>query len=132
MNMHRKTTALEKKGLHMTTKLLDRIPRTLSLLGLLGIIGVAGIFDPQLWRFSAFSFLSYICYFRFFRWFAKPRPEVTATSIAVWILGFILGSLAMAMYPGLFSVSPMFGFIGFAGLLGLYEPTNESRSHNAA
>ena len=111
----------------MNTKLLDRIPRILGLLGLLGIIGVAGIFDPQLWRFSAFSFLSYICYFRFFRWFAKPQPEVTATSIGVWILG----SLAMAIYPGLFSISPMFGFIGFAGFLGLYEPTNASRRNTA-
>jgi len=115
----------------MATKFLDQIPRTLSLLGLLGIVGVAGIFDPQLWRFSAFSFLSYICYFRFFRWFAKPRPEVTATSIGVWILGFISGSLAMTIYPGLLSISPMFGFIGFAGFLGLYGPTNASRSHAA-
>jgi hypothetical protein len=131
MNMYRKTTALKKKGLQMTTKLLDRIPRTLSLLGLLGIIGVAGIFDPQLWRFSALSFLSYICYFRFFRWFAKPRPEVTAASIGIWFLGFILGSLATGIYPGLFSVSPMLGFLGFAGFLGLYEPTDASRSHPA-
>jgi len=115
----------------MTTKLLDRIPRILSLLGILGIIGFAGIFDPQLWRFSAFSFLSYICYFRFFRWFAKPRPELTATHIGVWILGFILGGFALAVYPGLFSISPMFGFIGFVGFLGLYEPKNISRRDTA-
>jgi hypothetical protein len=104
----------------MVIKLLEQVPRYLSLLGLLGLIGVAGIFNPQLMQYSALSFLSYLCYFRFFCWFAKPSPPVTATSVRVWILGIIVGILAMAIFPSLFDNSPIFGFIGFAGYLGLY------------
>jgi len=116
----------------MFTKLLDRVPRYLSLLGFLGIIGLAGIFDPQLTRFSALSFLSYMCYFRFFIWFAKPRPEVTVAGILVPLLGIIIWVGSQVMYPGLLSITPMFGFIGFAGFLGLYESNGRSQRSRTA
>jgi hypothetical protein len=116
----------------MFTKLLDRVPRVLSLLGLLGLIGLAGVFDPQLSRFSALSFLSYLCYFRFFRWFVKPQPPITTTGILVPLLGVVIWIIVQAIYPGLFTVVPMFGFIGFAGFLGLYEPASRSRTSTAA
>jgi ABC-type transport system involved in multi-copper enzyme maturation permease subunit len=110
----------------MNTSLIERVARILSLLGLLGLIGVAGVVDPQLGRFSALSFLSYACYFRFFGLFAKPRQNIPATSLGIWILGAVLGGLAVPFYSSLFSISPMFGLIGFAGLCGLYEPKSDA------
>ena len=112
----------------MYTKFLDRVPRFLSLLGLLGLIGLAGVLDSQLFRFSAFSFLSYLCYFRFFRWFIKPRPTITASGILVPLLGGLIWIVAETIYPGLIQDSPLFGFIGFAGFLGLYEPADGSQN----
>ena len=111
----------------MTTKLLDRVPRYLSLLGLLGLIGLAGIFYPQLSRFTALSFLSYLCYFRFLRWFIKPQPTMTAAGILIPLLGAMIWIVFQALFPGLPVSAPMFGFIGFAGFLGLYEPATSSR-----
>jgi hypothetical protein len=108
----------------MITQFLDRVPRILSLLGLLGLIGLAGIFDPQLFRFSALSFLSYLCYFRFLRWFVKPRPLMTTTSILVPLLGGMIWIVAETLFPGDLESSLLFGFIGFAGFLGLYEPVS--------
>ncbi|HSB02577.1 MAG TPA: hypothetical protein VLE49_18145 [Anaerolineales bacterium] len=116
----------------MITKLFDRVPRFLSLLGFLGLIGLAGIFDPQLLRFSALSFLSYLCYFRFLRWFVKPQPPMTAAGILVPLLGIIVWIFSQFFYPGLFAIAPMFGFLGFAGFLGLYEPANGLRMNKAA
>jgi hypothetical protein len=108
----------------MITKFLDRVPRILSLLGLLGLIGLAGIFEPQLLRFSALSFLSYLCYFRFLRWFIKPQPPVTTAGILVPLLGGMVWIVAEVLFPGTLENSPFFGFIGFAGFLGLYEPVS--------
>jgi hypothetical protein len=116
----------------MFTKLLDRVPRFLSLFGLLGLTGLAGIFDPQLSRFSALSFLSYMCYFRFFSWFARPRPEVTVKGLLVPLLGIMIWAVSEVIYPGLLTISPLFGFIGFAGYLGLYESTRETQSSKTA
>jgi hypothetical protein len=116
----------------MFAKLLDRVPRGLSLLGLLGIIGLAGVFVPQLARFSALSFLSYLCYFRFLRWFVKPQPPITAAGILVPLLGVMIWLVAQVIYPGLLATAPMFGFIGFAGFLGLYEPASGSRRKTTA
>jgi hypothetical protein len=111
----------------MTVKLLDRVPRYLSLLGILGLIGIAGIFYPQLAGFSSLSFLSFFCYFRFLRWFAKPQPEVTISSLLVPFLGAIIAGASLLLFPGLLSDAPMFGLIGFAGYLGLYEPADGSQ-----
>ncbi len=116
----------------MFTKLLERVPRLLSLLGLLGIIGLAGFFDPQLFRFSALSFLSYVCYFRFMRWFVKPRPSMTLTGILVPLAGIMIWIVAQVIAPELLASAPMFGFIGFAGFLGLYEPAGDSQTNVAA
>jgi hypothetical protein len=113
----------------MTTKFLDRVPRLLSLLGLLGLIGLAGIFDPQLFRFSTLSFLSYLCYFRFLRWFVKPRPPITTASFLVPLLGGMIWIVAEFLFPGGLESFPLFGFIGFAGFLGLYEPVGEPRKN---
>ena len=107
----------------MTIKLIDRVPRFLSLLGLLGLIGLAGVFNPQLSRLSALSFLSYLCYFRFLRWFVKPQPAMTPAGIMVPLLGAIIWGVFQVLFPELLA-SPMFGFIGFAGFLGLYEPAS--------
>lgn len=111
----------------MVTKFLDRVPRFLSLLGLLGLIGLAGIFDAQLLRFSTLSFLSYLCYFRFLRWFVKPQPPLTTAGILVSLLGGLILIFAEVLFPGAVESSPFFGFIGFAGFLGLYEPVSELR-----
>jgi hypothetical protein len=116
----------------MEKNLLDRIPRVLSLLGLLGLLGVIGIFDPQWWRLSALSFLSYICYFRFFRWMVKPQPEVKGASLPVWLLGFAAAMLSMIFTPQMFGAAPFFGFIGFAGYLGLYEPASRVQEKPAS
>ncbi|HLO33617.1 MAG TPA: hypothetical protein VK249_30995 [Anaerolineales bacterium] len=116
----------------MITKYLDRVPRVLSLLGLLGLIGLAGFFDPQLARFSALSFLSYVCYFRFLRWLIKPRPLLKPAGIFIPLLGGLIWIVAEAIYPGSLASSPMFGFIGFAGFLGLYEPTGDPQSNTVA
>ncbi|RPI91598.1 MAG: hypothetical protein EHM40_15255 [Chloroflexi bacterium] len=116
----------------MITKFLDRVPRFLSLLGLLGIVGLAGLFDPQLFRFSALSFLSYVCYFRFMRWFVKPSPPLTATGILVPVVGIMIWIVPQVIYPELLTIVPMFGFIGFAGFLGLYEPADGSQMNTAA
>jgi len=110
----------------MNTTLTDRLPRMLSLLSLLGLIGVAGLLEPQLARFSALSFLSYLCYFRFFRWFGEPRPDLDRSTVGIWLLGFLIACLAMVLSARLFSVSPLFGFIGFAGFCGLYDPRDAS------
>lgn len=116
----------------MTTKLIDRLPRFLSLLGLLGLIGLAGIFYPPLSRFTALSFLSYLCYFRFLRWFIKPQPVMTAAGILVPLLGAMIWIVSQTLFPGLLASAPMFGFIGFAGFLGLYEPSTQSRVDKVA
>jgi len=116
----------------MITKLLERIPRLLSLLGLLGLIGLAGVFDPQLMRFSALSFLSYLCYFRFLRWFVKPQPDMTTAGILVPFAGILVWIFSQVLYPGLVASAPMFGFLGFAGFLGLYEPRAEARKNTVA
>lgn len=116
----------------MFTKLIDRVPRYLSLLGLLGLIGLAGVFEPQLSRLSALSFLSYLCYFRFLRWFVKPQPAMTATGILVPLFGIMIWIVSQSLIPGLLASAPMFGFIGFAGFFGLYEPTTRSRIDKVA
>lgn len=116
----------------MIAKFIDRVPRYLSLLGLLGLIGVAGFFDPQFSRFSALSFLSYLCYFRFLRWFIKPRPPIKSMDIFVPLLGSIIWIGVETIYPELLANFPLFGFIGFAGFLGLYESANGSQRNFAA
>ena len=116
----------------MTAKYVDCVPRFLSLLGLLGLIGLAGFFNPQFSRFSALSFLSYICYFRFLRWFIKPRPPIKSMDILVPLLGSIIWIVAETIDPGLLANSPLFGFIGFVGYLGLYESANDSQRNIAA
>jgi hypothetical protein len=98
--------------------LLDHGPRYASLLGLLGLIGLAGIFDPTLYRFSALSFLSYLAFFRFFRRFVDPGYGPTAQSAPFLLLAIVLALLS----PWLLSISPIFGFAGFAGWCALYEP----------
>ena len=97
---------------------IDRGPRYASLLGLLGLIGVAGVFDPELYRFSSLSFLSYVSFFRFFRSFFDPSYGPTVASAPFLVLAIVVG----AIYPWLSSSSPMFGFAGFAGCCGLYDP----------
>jgi hypothetical protein len=116
-----------KRRKTMITKFLDRVPRAMSLLGLLGLIGLAGIFNPQLARFSALSFLSYFCYFRFLRWFVQPQPPLTGAGLFVPLLGALLWIVLQTLYPELIATSPTFGFIGFAGFLGLYQPANDSQ-----
>lgn len=111
----------------MITKLLDRVPRILSLLGLLGLISLAGVFNPQLLWFSTLSFLSYLCYFRFLRWFLEPRPPLTTAGVLVPLLGGLIWIVAEVLFSGGLESSPLFGFIGFAGFLGLYEPASELR-----
>jgi hypothetical protein len=116
----------------MITKYIERVPRFLSLFGLLGLIGLAGFFNPQFSRFSALSFLSYLCYFRFLRWFIKPRPPIKSIDIFVPLLGGIIWITSEAFYPGLPANFPLFGFIGFAGFLGLYESANGPQRNVAA
>jgi hypothetical protein len=96
------------------------------MLGLFGLLGLAGVFNPQLFRLSALSFLSYLCYFRFLRWFLKPQPAMSSTGILVPLLGAIIWVVFQTLFPELLA-SPMFGFIGFAGFLGLYEPAGDSQ-----
>jgi len=103
--------------------LIDRVPRYASLAGLLGLIGVAGVFDPGLFRFSALSSLSYFSFFRFFRCFiaADYGPRASEPPIAmVWFMVMVLG--VGFVLPLLVPISPIFGFLGFAGTLGLYDP----------
>jgi hypothetical protein len=99
-------------------RLLDRVPRSASLLGLLGLIGLAGVFDPALYRLSALSFLSNLAFFRFFRRFIDPDYGPTAQSARF----LLLASLVAVLSPWLLSISPWFGFIGFAGWGALYDP----------
>lgn len=116
----------------MVIKFLDRVPRLLSMLGMLGILGLAGVVNPQFLYLSALSFLSYLCYFRFLRWFVKPRPTITTSGILVPLLGGLVWIAAETVFPELIESSPLFGFIGFAGFLGLYEPASGSRSNMVA
>ena len=97
---------------------LDRVPRFASLLGLLGLIGLAGVIDPEWYRFSALSFLSYLSFFRFFRRFVDPDYGPTAQSAPFLLLAILVA----AIFPWLLSISPMFGFVGFAGCCALYDP----------
>jgi len=110
--------------------LIDRVPRYASTTGLLGLIGVAGVLDPGLFRLSALSFLSFLSFFRFFRCFIDadywPHRE-SAPLIALFVMPVVVGVL----FPLLFSISPIFGFFGFAGTLGLYDPPR-SASHPSA
>lgn len=115
----------------MFTKLLERGPRLLSSLGLLGLLGLAGIVNPPLFVLSTLSFLSYLCYFRFFRWFVKPQPPITTAGILVPLAGILVWILSQVLYPELLVTAPMFGFIGFAGFLGLYESADEVREKTA-
>jgi hypothetical protein len=98
--------------------LLDRGPRYASLLGLLGLIGIAGIANPELYRFSTLSFLSYVSFFRFFRGFFDPSYRPTIASTPFLVLAIVVGAVSL----WLSSLSPMFGFAGFAGCCGLYDP----------
>jgi len=108
--------------------LIDRVPRYASMTGLLGLIGVAGVFDPGLFRLSALSFLSYLSFVRFFRRFIDadygPHRE-SAPLIAVAIAVAVL-------FPLLVSISPIFGFFGFAGTLCLYDPPRSAGHLTAA
>jgi hypothetical protein len=97
--------------------LFDRVPRYASLLGLLGFIGLAGVIDPALYRWSAQSFLSYLAFFRFFRRFIDPDYGPTAQSV----LFLLMASLVAVLSPWLLSISPWFGFVGFAGWNALYD-----------
>ena len=103
---------------HKLLTAMDRIPRYASLLGLLGLAGVAGVVDPELYRLSALSFLSYSSFFRFFRRFVDPNYGPTVVSLP--LLAFAI--FVAVGFPCLFSISPMFGFLGFAGCCGLYDP----------
>ena len=96
--------------------LLDRVPRYASLLGLLGLIGLAGVIDPVLYRLSALSFLSYLAFFRLFRRFIDPDYDPTIRSAPFLLLAALVAVLA----PWLLSISPWFGFVGFAGWCALY------------
>ena len=98
---------------------LDRGPRYASLLGLLGLIGVAGVVNPEWYRFSAFSYLSYVSFFRFFRCFFDPSYGPTNASAPFLVVAIVIGALSPLWLP---SPSPMFGFLGFAGCCGLYDP----------
>ena len=44
----------------------------------------------------------------------------------------IIWIVFQTLFPGLFVSAPMFGFIGFAGFLGLYEPSATSRVNKVA
>lgn len=110
----------------MTIQLLDRIPRFASLLGLLGLVGVAGAFDSGLYRFSALSFLSYLCCFRFFSRFLDPHCGPTVASARLLLLAVLAAPLSL----WLFSIAPLFGFLGFAGFLGWYDPSPNTSTTN--
>jgi O-antigen ligase len=116
----------------MFIKFLDRVPRAMSLLGLLGLVGLAGIFNPQLSRFSALSFLSYLCYFRFLRWFVQPQPPLTGAGLFVPLLGVLLWIVPQTLYPELIATATMFGLLGFAGFLGLYQPATSSQKRTTS
>ena len=108
--------------------LLDRIPRFASLLGFLGLIGLAGIFNPGLYSFGALSFLSYLAFFRFFRRFGDSDYGPTAQSAPFLLLAIVVAVLS----SWLISISPLFGFLGFAGWIALYDPTPRSPQTPAA
>jgi hypothetical protein len=116
----------------MTTQFFNRTPRYASLLGLLGLAGIAGVFNPELSRLSFLSFLSYLCYFRFLRWFAGPPQERTVASVLLPVLGAFLGALLLFSVPWLSSISPVFGFVGFAGFCGLYDSSSRPAQSPAA
>ena len=97
---------------------LDRGPRYASLFGLLGLIGVAGVVDPELYRFSFLSFLSYLSFFRFFRCFFDPGYGPTNASAPFLVIAMVIGTIPLWLPSPL----PMFGFLGFAGCCGLYDP----------
>jgi len=99
-------------------RLLDRVPRSASLLGLLGLIGLAGVFDPALYRLSALSFLSYLAFFRFFRRFIDPTYAPTTRSGLFLLPAFLVAVLS----PWLLAITPLFGLVGFAGWCALYDP----------
>jgi hypothetical protein len=101
----------------------DRVPRFLSLTGVLGLAGFAGLFEPAFYRLSALSFLSYSCFLRFFRRFVDPGYGPGAASVPALLLALVVA----AAFPWLFSISPAFGFIGFAGFLGLHDAANRHR-----
>lgn len=48
------------------------------------------------------------------------------------LLGAMVWIVFQALFPGLLASAPIFGFIGFAGFLGLYEPSTTSRVDKAA
>jgi len=51
---------------------------------------------------------------------------MTPAGILVPLLGGLIWIVAQVFYPGSLTNSPVFGFLGFAGFLGLYEPENKS------
>lgn len=57
---------------------------------------------------------------------------MTAAGILVPSLGAMIWIVFQFLFPGLLSSAPMFGFVGFAGFLGLYEPPTTSRVDKAA
>lgn len=108
--------------------LLDRIPRFASWLGFFGLIGLVGIFNPELYSFSTLSFLSYLAFFRFLRRFGDSDYGPTAQSAPFLLLAILVAILS----PWLLSISPLFGFVGFAGWSALYDPAPTSPQTPAA
>jgi hypothetical protein len=109
-------------------RLMDRLPRLAGLLGLLGLVGVAGVVDANLFRLSALSFLSFACLFRFFRRFGDPAYGPRREHLALIAVAVSAGVLGAA----LISASPLFGFLGFAGFLGLSDPPHRPTASAAA
>jgi len=99
--------------------------------GLLGLIGVAGVLDPGLFRLSALSFLSFLSFFRFFRCFIDADYGPHGES-ALLIAMFVMPVVVAVLFPLLFSISPIFGLLGFAGTLGLYDPPRSVGHRTAA
>ncbi len=111
--------------------LIDRVPRYASLTGLLGLIGVVGVLDPELFRFSALSSLSFLSFFRFFCCFIDADYGLRASEPLIamaWFMVPVLGFLLPLLVP----ISPIFGFLGFAGTLGLYDPPRIAGHRTAA
>ncbi|NJN16782.1 MAG: DUF3796 domain-containing protein [Oscillochloris sp.] len=98
-------------------RVIDRIPRIASMLGLFGLLGLLGFIQAEYFSYSALSFLSYLCFFRFFRRLLDPNYGPREGDMVRLLPVLVIAALG----PWFIAISPLLGFLGFFGWVGLLE-----------